>query len=90
MGLSGTAGSSGVLKVSNENNEYGQVAVGGAAVSKSFTITNTGGTTVTLTKSKPPIGGAFAATTSLAEGTTIAPGASVTESVTFTPTGAGL
>ncbi|HEY7829518.1 MAG TPA: choice-of-anchor D domain-containing protein [Solirubrobacteraceae bacterium] len=89
VGLSGTAGSSGVLKISNENNEYGQATVGGVAVSKSFTITNTGGTTVTLTKSKPPVGGAFAATTSLPEGTTIAPGASVTESVTFTPTGPG-
>jgi iron transport multicopper oxidase len=89
IGLSGTAGASGVLKIANETNEYGKAVVGGTALSRSFTITNTGGTTVTITKSKPPIGGAFAATTSLSEGTTIAPGASVTESVAFTPTGPG-
>jgi hypothetical protein len=89
IGLSGTAGASGALKITNETNEYGSATVGGAAVSKSFTITNTGGTTVTITKSKPPVGGAFAATTSLPEGTTIAAGASVTESVAFTPTGPG-
>lgn len=89
VGLSGTAGSSAVLKVSSENIEFGAPTVGGAPVTKSFTLTNTGGTTVTLTKSKPPVGGAFAATTSLPEGTTIAPGASVTESVMFTPTGPG-
>ena len=88
VGLSGTAGSSGVLKIANETNDFGQVTVGGT-VSGSFTITNTGGTNVTITKSKPPIGGAFAATTSLPEGSTIAPGESVTEKVAFTPTGPG-
>jgi hypothetical protein len=88
IGLAGTAGSSGVLKISQEANEYGPENVGGS-LSKSFTITNTGGTAVTITKSKPPIGGAFAATTSLPEGSTIAPGASVTESVAFAPTGPG-
>jgi Legume-like lectin family/Protein of unknown function (DUF1573)/PQQ-like domain len=88
IGLSGTAGSSGVLKISNETNDFGQATVG-ETVSRSFTITNTGGTAVTITKSKPPIGGAFAATTSLPEGSTIAPGESVTEKVAFTPTGPG-
>ncbi len=61
----------------------------GASESRSFTITNTGGIAVEITKSKPPIGGAFAATTSLSEGTTIAPGESVTETVEFTPTSMG-
>ncbi|HEX7609074.1 MAG TPA: choice-of-anchor D domain-containing protein, partial [Solirubrobacteraceae bacterium] len=88
VGLSGSAGSSGALQITNETNEFGPVAVG-ATASKSFTVTNTGGTTVTITKSKPPSGGAFAATTMLAEGTTLAPGASATETVVFTPTGPG-
>jgi Abnormal spindle-like microcephaly-assoc'd, ASPM-SPD-2-Hydin/Domain of unknown function (DUF5979)/PQQ-like domain len=88
IGLSGTAGTSGVLKFSNETNEYGQMALGTTST-KSFTITNTGGTAVTITKSKPPTGGAFTATTSLSEGTTIPAGSSVTESVTFAPAAAG-
>ncbi|HEV3071455.1 MAG TPA: choice-of-anchor D domain-containing protein [Solirubrobacteraceae bacterium] len=89
IGLSGTAGAAGVLKVAGETNEYGKLQVGATAVTKSFTITNTGGTNVTITKSKPPVGGAFTATTSLPEGTTIKPGEVLTESVAFTPTGPG-
>jgi hypothetical protein len=88
IGLTGSAGLPGALQIASEVNSYGEVAVGSSAT-KTFTITNTGGTTVTITKSKPPSGGAFEATTLLPEGTTIEPGASVTESVTFTPTAAG-
>ncbi len=88
IALSGAAGPPGALEVKDEVVEYGQVAVG-SSESKSFTVTNTGGTAVEITKSKPPIGGAFEATTSLSEGTTIAPGESVTETVKFTPTEAG-
>ena len=88
VGLSGSAGSAGALQITNETNEFGPVTVGGTG-SKTFTVTNTGGTTVTITKSKPPSGGAFAATTTLSEGTTLAPGASATETVVFTPTGPG-
>ncbi|HEV2974467.1 MAG TPA: choice-of-anchor D domain-containing protein [Solirubrobacteraceae bacterium] len=88
VGLAGSAGAPGVLKVTSESNDFGAVTVGGSAA-KSFTITNTGGTNVTITKSKPPSGGAFEATTSLQEGTTIAPGASVTETVVYKPTAPG-
>ncbi|MGO9759716.1 MAG: choice-of-anchor D domain-containing protein [Solirubrobacteraceae bacterium] len=88
VALSGTAGTPGALHIENEAIEYGQVLLGSSA-SRSFTITNTGGIAVPITKSKPPIGGAFAATTSLSEGTTIEPGESVTETVEFTPTGTG-
>ena len=84
IGLSGSAGTPGVLKIANEANEYGGVAVGGTAT-KTFTVTNTGGTSVTITKSKPPVGGSFSALSSLAEGTTIAPGESVLEMVAFKP-----
>ncbi|HEX4466080.1 MAG TPA: DUF5979 domain-containing protein, partial [Solirubrobacteraceae bacterium] len=76
------------LQITGERLEYGSVQVG-STVSKSFTVTNTGGTQVALTKSKPPTGGAFTATTSLPEGTTLAPGQSVTESVSFTPSAPG-
>jgi hypothetical protein len=88
VGLSGSAGAAGVLQVSAEHNELGPVAVG-STVSKSFTVTNTGGTNITITKSKPPSGGAFVASTSLPEGSTLLPGASLTETVAFTPTAAG-
>jgi iron transport multicopper oxidase len=88
VGLSGSAGKPGNLQFEGESLDYGAVALGGA-VTKSFTITNTGGTKVTITKSKPPSGGWFSATTSLPEGTTIAPHASVTEEVAFAPTAAG-
>ncbi len=88
VGLVGSAGTPGTLQITAEANEYGSVEVGGTA-SRSFTVTNTGGTTVAITKSKPPSGGAFTASTSLAEGTTIAPGETVKETVAFTPTAPG-
>jgi hypothetical protein len=88
VGLSGAASLPGTLQITNETVEYGPVPVGHSA-SESFTIENTGGTAVPLTKSKPPIGGAFTATTSLPEGTTIQPGESLTETVKFAPTGTG-
>jgi hypothetical protein len=88
VGLSASAGAPGALAIASEAIEYGPVLVG-ASESRSFTITNTGGTSVELTKSKPPIGGAFAASTSLPEGTTIAPGESLTETVVFTPAAPG-
>lgn len=89
VGLFGTAASAGALSIENEALEYGQVPLG-SSESKSFTITNAGGTAVVVTKSKPPIGGEFTATTSLPEGeSTIAPGESVTETVRFTPTSTG-
>jgi hypothetical protein len=86
--LAGSAGTPGVLKVTAEKNEYGSVAVG-ASATRSFTVTNTGGTAVTITKSKPPTGGSFSASTSLSEGTSIQPGETLTESIVFTPGGPG-
>ena len=88
VGLSGSAGLPGALQISSETIDYGQVSLGTSAT-KSFTVENTGGTAVTITKSKPPIGGSFAASTSLSEGTTIGPGESVTETVIFTPSALG-
>lgn len=88
IGLSGSASLPGALQVNEEAIEYGNVSVD-SSESKSFTVTNTGGAAVTITKSKSPSGGAFAATTSLPEGTTIAPGESVTETVAFAPRSSG-
>ncbi len=88
VGLSASAGLPGRLQIANETLDYGQVSVGSSAT-REFTITNTGGTAVTVTKSKPPIGGAFTATSTLSEGTTIEPGESVSETVEFTPLSTG-
>jgi outer membrane protein assembly factor BamB len=89
VGLSGTAGLPGVLQISSETIDYGQVLVG-AGATKAFTVANTGGTTILITKSKPPSGGAFTARTSLPEGTTIKPGESLTEEVRFAPSAPGV
>jgi phosphodiesterase/alkaline phosphatase D-like protein len=86
--LTGSAGLPGALHIVSETNEFGSVALGSHAA-RTFTVENTGGTTVTVTKSKPPSGGAFAATTSLPEGTTIAPGEKLTEQVVFAPKAIG-
>jgi hypothetical protein len=88
IGISASAGTPGLLEFSSQSTDFGQVPVASTAT-RTFTITNAGGTSVTVTKSKPPFGGAFSATTSLPEGTTIAPGASVTEAVVFRPTTVG-
>ena len=88
VGISASAGVPGNLEIAPVSADFGQVTVGTTAT-RSFTVTNAGGTDVTITKSKPPVGGAFAAITSLPEGDTIAPGASVVEQVTFTPTAVG-
>jgi hypothetical protein len=88
IGLSATAGTPGDLQLSSQAIDFGSIPVG-ATATRSFTITNAGGTPVTIEKSKPPFGGAFAATTTLPEGTSIAPGQTVTESVTFSPTATG-
>jgi iron transport multicopper oxidase len=84
VGLSGSAAPAGTLQITNESIAYGQVPLG-SSETESFTIENVGGTAVPITKSKPPIGGAFTATSSLSEGTTIKPGERLTESVEFTP-----
>ena len=84
----GSAGAPGVLNITSEANEYGSVAVGSSAA-RTFTVANIGGTSVEITKSKPPIGGEFAATTSLSEASTLAAGESRSETVVFSPTVAG-
>jgi hypothetical protein len=86
--LSGTAGAPGTLQIASETTDFGPVLLG-TTLTKSFTVTNVGGTAVPITKSKPPLGGEFTAASSLQEGTTIQAGESVTEQVTFAPTETG-
>ena len=88
IGLSASAAAPGLLQLSSEAVDFGTVSIGSTAT-RTFTISNVGGSTVTIEKSKPPFGGAFTATTSLPEGTTIDPGQTLTESITFAPTSAG-
>jgi Abnormal spindle-like microcephaly-assoc'd, ASPM-SPD-2-Hydin/PQQ-like domain len=82
--LVATAGAPGHLQIEPESADFGSVAVG-ASDERTFTVSNTGGSSVTINKSKPPSGSEFSATTSLAEGTTIAAGQTLTEHVKFAP-----
>src|SRR5581483_2598687 len=86
--LTGAAAPPGVLQITPETLAYGGVVVGREAT-RSFTVSNTGGVAITIFKSKPPEGSEFAATSSLPEDTTIAPGESLVESVRFAPTATG-
>jgi hypothetical protein len=88
VAMTGAAATAGHLQFSETTLDYGAVEVG-ATATQSFTLENTGGSSVTITKSKPPAGGDFTATTLLQEGETIKPGESVVEEVEFTPTAAG-
>jgi hypothetical protein len=58
----------------------------GVAVTKSFTIQNTGGTDLQIVKSKPPALGQFVATTTLGEGSALPAGQTLTETVQFSST----
>jgi HYDIN/CFA65/VesB family protein len=86
--LTGAAGAAPQLVIAPLSLAYGDVPEG-AVRAMSFTVSNAGGTDLTITKSKPPVAGIFVATTSLPEGTVIAPGASLTETVSVTPTSSG-
>jgi hypothetical protein len=85
--LTGTATPPGILSVGPLNLDAGNVPVGQSATMH-FTVANTGGTTITLSRSKPP-GGDFTPITSLPETSTINPGVSVGVDVRFTPSVAG-
>jgi fibronectin type 3 domain-containing protein len=88
IALAATSGAPPLLQITPMTVDYGQVATGAAAV-MTFAVKNVGGTDLTITKSKPPALGPFAATTSLTEGAVITAGQTVTESVTFSSPTAG-
>src|SRR5581483_9888897 len=84
---SGTSAGPGVLSVSPTTVAFGSVATNTTATS-SFTLTNTGGTALTVTAVTPPAA-PFSATSPITVNTTIAPNQTLTQTVTFTPTAAG-
>ena len=86
--LAGTAGTAPQMVITPLALNFGTVS-SGASVTQSFTVKNAGGTDLQITKSKPPALGQFIATTTLAEGATIAAGQTVTESVKFSTTAGG-
>ena len=82
--ITGQSGTPQAMTLSQTAVHIGTVAANGSATG-SFTITNTGGSPLTVTKSKPPaLAVGFSAITSLPEGTTIPPGGELTETVRFT------
>ena len=88
VGLTGSAATAGLLSISRLRVRYGQVGVGSSATA-SFTVRNDGGSSITITKSKPPVLGPFSATSTLDEGTLLTAGQSRTLTVRFTPTTLG-
>lgn len=88
VGLSGSASTEGHLTISRLAIPYGNVKLG-ATVAQSFTVTNDGGSDITITKSKPPVTGPFLAVSSLDEGTVLAAGATRTLTVNYTASSLG-
>jgi iron transport multicopper oxidase len=82
--LSGTCSPPGKMTIVPLSLSFGTVGVT-QSVTSTFTVANTGGSPITITKSKPPALGVFVASTSLEEGTTLSPGVTLTESVAFSP-----
>jgi hypothetical protein len=87
--LTGSAATGGFLKITPSALDFGTIAPGSTG-SLTFSLFNSGGIDITVTKSKPPALGVFVASTSLNEGTVIPAGQTVTETVLFQPTADGL
>jgi iron transport multicopper oxidase len=89
VGLSGSAGIGPKLALTPADGwSFGGVAVG-ESVTRSVVVKNTGDSTMTITKSKPPANAAFGVLDALDEASQIAAGQSRTLRVTFTPTAPG-
>jgi hypothetical protein len=86
--LKGTSAPPAQISISSLNVGFGSVHVG-SSTNRSFTVGNTGGMNLVILKSKPPASGGFSALTTLAEGTVIPPGTTLTETVSFLPTATG-
>jgi archaellum component FlaF (FlaF/FlaG flagellin family) len=84
LDLSGTAGNPGKMTVTPTSIAYPNTPVG-STVSRSFTVSNTGGSVLRINKSHLPVNGTFVATSALNEGSQLLPGQSVTETVKFAP-----
>jgi iron transport multicopper oxidase len=87
LALGGTASPPPVMSITPMSIDFGDVPVGRSVV-QDFTITNTGGSPLTITRAKVPSQGEFSAI-DIDEGTVLQAGASITRRVTFTPTSTG-
>ena len=88
VSITGNSGTPGLLTITPSTLDFGPVPVGRTAT-LTFTLDNVGGSALTVTKSKPPVLGPFAALSTLPEGTVIQPGASDVETIAFTPSALG-
>ena len=87
--LSGTARPPGKLDVDPVALDFGTLNVGEVA-SRTFRVWNSGGSRVTVTKSKPPAADAgFTSTADLPEGQSFNPGDALTLEVQFSPPAGG-
>jgi hypothetical protein len=86
--LSGTGTDPGFLSITPAALAFGTVGSDGS-VGRKFTVTNTGGSPLTITQSQPPALGQFFAVTPLPSGLTLAPGASRAVYVRLTPSAVG-
>ncbi len=86
--LSGNSAAPGLLQVTPDPIAFGNVPVGDT-VTAQVNVSNVGATAIEITKSKAPVASAFHALTVLAEGTGIPAGATIKETVAFTPTSIG-
>jgi hypothetical protein len=86
--LSGSAAPPGKLTIDPLAIDFGKVAVG-ESKSVIFAVRNSGGSALTINKSKPPALGPFRALSTLDEGTVLPAGATLVETVVFTPTDTG-
>jgi iron transport multicopper oxidase len=85
--MSGSSAPPGALVISPTTVDCGSVPVGSTSTC-SFTLSNVGGSRLTITRSKPPSSPQFVAQTELDEGATIPAGYELTEKVEFQPTSA--
>jgi hypothetical protein len=85
VGVSGTAGDPPTLDLVPWWIRFGATAVGSSRTA-TFVVRNSGGSPLTITKSKPPPGGEFVASpNALPEGKVIPAGGSITQTVRFRP-----
>jgi len=87
--LSGRCALAGKMALTPKRLQFPPLAVGASRLAE-FSVKNSGGTDISIAKSKPPGMGAFYAETSLDEGTQLPPQAVEVEQVTFKPRVAGV
>ena len=76
------------LEISPVSVRFGRIEVGTSSI-RQFTVSNTGGKPLIISKSMPPNSSGFSAVSTLHAGTTLRPGQSRTESVKFSPGATG-